>query len=169
MRSRIILAILGSGAVLIGIGLMHFSLSALEEPGLLETRIATLAKHGFIRLASRRGNLPPPVYTSESESGSTHYGLDCSICHGVDGRSQTSSGRWMYPRAADLTSRRVQSYSDRELFWIINNGIRFTGMPGFGKVETPDNIWGLVKYLRALPQTRTSDLPTEPTHLANEK
>ena len=57
----------------------------------------------------------------------------------------------MYPRAADLTSKQVQSYSDQELFWIINNGIRFTGMPGFGKMETPERIWGLVNYVRTLP------------------
>jgi hypothetical protein len=44
-------------------------------------------------------------------------------------------------RATDLTSKQVQSYSDQELFWIINNGIKFTGMPGFGKVESPDHIW----------------------------
>jgi mono/diheme cytochrome c family protein len=57
----------------------------------------------------------------------------------------------MYPRAADLTSKQVQSYSDQELFWIINNGIRFTGMPGFGKLETLDHIWDLVNYVRTLP------------------
>jgi mono/diheme cytochrome c family protein len=60
----------------------------------------------------------------------------------------------MYPRAADLTSKRVQSYSDQELFWIINNGIRFSGMPGFGKTETPDHIWDLVNYVRTLPSTK---------------
>jgi len=60
----------------------------------------------------------------------------------------------MYPRAADLTSKRVQSYSDQEMFWIINNGIRFTGMPGFGKLETPDPIWGLVKYVRTLSSAK---------------
>jgi len=64
----------------------------------------------------------------------------------------------MYPRASDLTSEQVQSYSDEELFWIINNGIRFTGMPGFGKVETADNIWGLVKYVRTLHGTEESGL-----------
>ena len=57
----------------------------------------------------------------------------------------------MYPRAADLTSKRVQNYSDQELFWIINNGIRFTVMPGFGKVETPEDIRSLVNYVRTLP------------------
>ena len=57
----------------------------------------------------------------------------------------------MYPRASDLRSQQVQSYSDQELFWVIQNGIRFTGMPAFGNVETPDHIWDLVIYVRTLP------------------
>ena len=151
MRSRIVWAIVTSGVVLIGIGLMSFSLTALPQPGPLETRIANLAKHSAICLASRHGIPPPPLDTKAStEAGGAHYGLDCGICHGVDGRAQTPSGRWMYPRAADLSSKQVQSYSDQELFWIINNGIKFTGMPGFGKVESPDHIWGLVNYVRTL-------------------
>jgi len=48
----------------------------------------------------------------------------------------------------------VQSYSDQELFWIINNGIKFTGMPGFGKLEAPDHIWSLVNYVRTLPRAK---------------
>jgi mono/diheme cytochrome c family protein len=55
------------------------------------------------------------------------------------------------PAASDLTSKQVQSYSDQELFWIVQNGIRFTGMPAFGNVETPDHIWDLVNYVRTLP------------------
>jgi len=42
---------------------------------------------------------------------------------------------------------------DQELFWIIKSGIRFKGMPAFGKVETADNIWGLVNYVRTLRNT----------------
>jgi mono/diheme cytochrome c family protein len=143
------------GAVLIVIGVMHFSLTALPEPGPLETRIANQAKQLVIRRASRQGIPARPVDTNASvQTGGTHYGLDCSICHGVDGRAQTPSGRWMYPRATDLTSQQVQSYSDQELFWIIKNGIRFTGMPAFGKMETPDHIWGLVNYVRTLPNPK---------------
>jgi mono/diheme cytochrome c family protein len=56
----------------------------------------------------------------------------------------------MYPRASDLTSLGVQQYSDRELFWIIKNGIRLSGMPGFGKVESDEHIWDLVNYIRTL-------------------
>jgi mono/diheme cytochrome c family protein len=155
MRSRIIWTMLASGVVLIGIGLMQFSLTALQEPGPLETRITNLAKHSVVRLASRHGIPPPPVDTRASvEAGGTHFELDCGICHGVDGRAQTAAGRWMYPRATDLTSKDVKSYSHQELFWIIKNGIRFTGMPAFGKVETADNIWGLVNYVRTLHSTK---------------
>jgi mono/diheme cytochrome c family protein len=143
------------GVVLIVIGLMHFSLTALQEPGPLETRIANLAKHFVIRLASRHGIPSRPIDTKASvETGGTHYGLDCGICHGVDGLAQTPSGRWMYPRATDLTSKQVQSYSDQELFWIIKNGIRFTGMPAFGKLEKPDHTWDLVNYVRTLSNTK---------------
>ena len=155
MESRIIWRMVTSGVLLIGIELMHFSLTALQEPGPLETRTANLAKHSVIRLANRQGIPQRPIDINASiDAGGTHYGLDCGICHGVDGRAQTPSGQWMYPRAADLTSKRVQSYSDQELFWIINNGIRFTGMPGFGKLETPDHIWDLVNYVRKLPSIK---------------
>ena len=136
---------------------MHFHLSALQEPDPVETRAANAAKQFFVLLASYQGNPQRPLDTGASiETGGTRYGLDCGVCHGVDGRAQTPPGQWMYPRAADLTSKRVQSYSDQELFWIINNGIRFTGMPGFGKVETPEDIWSLVNYVRTLP-TRKRD------------
>jgi|SRR5262252_11218864 len=159
MRSRTIWTVGVCGLVLIGSGLRHLSLTALQEPAPVETRIANLFKHSVIRFASRRGIPPVPLDTGAGvQAGLIHYGLDCSICHGVDGRAHTSSGRWMYPRASDLTSEQVQSYSDEELFWIINNGIRFTGMPGFGKVETADNIWGLVKYVRTLHGTEESGL-----------
>ena len=50
-----------------------------------------------------------------------------------------------------LTSKQVQSYSDSELCWVIQNGIRCTGLPAFGQVETVDHILDLVRYLRALP------------------
>ncbi len=80
----------------------------------------------------------------------TVFGTDCSMCHGPDGHTPTDSGRWMYPRASDLTSFTVQRYSDRELFWIVKNGIRLSGMPAFGKVESDEHIWNLVHYVRTL-------------------
>jgi mono/diheme cytochrome c family protein len=140
------------GVVLIMVGFMNFSLTALKEPGRVETLAGNRARHFLIRRASRQGIPPRPQDTKASAaSGGLRYSSECVICHGPGGRTPTPMGRWMYPRAADLTSEQVQSYSDAELFWIIQNGIRFTGMPAFGKVETENEIWNLVNYVRTLP------------------
>ena len=56
----------------------------------------------------------------------------------------------MYPHASDLTSPEVQQYSDREVFWIVKNGIRLSGMPAFGRVESDEHIWNLAHYVRTL-------------------
>jgi mono/diheme cytochrome c family protein len=151
MRSRIIWTVVALAGLLIVISLMRFNLTAVPEPGHFETRAANLAKRVLIHRASRQAIPPRPPDTKASvDNGGTHYDLECSICHGSDGHAQATIGRWMYPRPSDLTDSQVQSYSDQELFWIIQNGIRFTGMPAFGKVESPDQIWDLVNYVRTL-------------------
>jgi len=133
------------------VGLAQIRLDALQEPGRVETALATRAKHILIRRSSRHGIPPAPTNLQASiEEGDKLYGTDCGGCHGLDGNKLTDAGRWMYPRAAQLASREVQQYSDRELFWIVKNGIRPSGMPAFGKVESDEHIWNLVHYVRTL-------------------
>jgi hypothetical protein len=72
-------------------------------------------------------------------------------CHGLNVPKEIDVGGWMYPRAAVLTCPEVQWYSDLGLFSIVKNGIRLSGMPAFGKVETDEHISKLVHYLRTLP------------------
>jgi mono/diheme cytochrome c family protein len=139
-------------AVVAIVGLTQIRLDALQEPGHVETFLATLVKHLLISRSSGEDIPPAPTNLQESiKEGDKLYAIDCSMCHGADGHTPTDAGRWMYPRAADLTSPAVQQYSDRELFWIVKNGIRLSGMPAFGKVESDEHIWNLVNYVRALP------------------
>ena len=56
----------------------------------------------------------------------------------------------MYPRVLDLGSPEVQRLSNPELFWVIKNGIRFSGMPGFGNTLSDDEIWQATYYVRSL-------------------
>lgn len=130
----------------------QFSLSALPEPGRVEMYLATKARHYLVQKESRESIPAPPAdIQGDIKEGDDLFGTECAACHGMSGHDPTDAGRWMYPRAADLTSREVQSYSDRELFWIIRNGIRLSGMPAFGKVETDKHIWDLVRYIQTLP------------------
>jgi hypothetical protein len=138
--------------VLVGvIGAFQFDRSAITEPGRMETYLATEAKHFLVRRASRTA-IPPAANLQASITGADIlYGMECGACHGLNVPKEMNLGGWMYPRGADLTSPEVQRYSDRELFWIVKNGIRMSGMPAFGKGETDEHIWKLVQYLRTLP------------------
>ena len=132
-----------------------FTLSALPEPGRTETFLASRAKHYLVRRSSREGIATMPVNRqANTKEGERLFGTECGACHGNSGHNPTDAGRWMYPRAADLTSPESQSYSDQEVFWIIKNGIRLSGMPAFGKVEPDEHIWDLVLYVRALPKAQ---------------
>ena len=144
----IALALLAAVAI---VGFTQIKIGALQEPGHLETLLATRAKHMLVHRSSEQGIPPGPTNEQASiEEGDNLFGTECAACHGLDGNNPTDAGRWMYPRAADLTSAEVQQYSDRELFWIVKNGIRLSGMPAFGNVETDEHIWNLVHYVRTL-------------------
>jgi mono/diheme cytochrome c family protein len=155
--------IAGFGVLVIGlliaaVGIAHFPLSALPEPGRLETALADKAKHHLVHRSSREGVPPAPADREASaKEGEQLFGTECGACHGNSGHNPTDAGRWMYPRAADLTAVNAQSYSDRELFWIIKNGIRLSGMPAFGKVESDEHIWDLVFFVRALPKPASAN------------
>ncbi len=151
-RSLLLLASVFALLLFVGGALaFQFNLSAAPEPGRMETLLAAKAKRLLIRRASWKEIPPPPedMHTS-IEEGDKLFGTECAACHGLDGQKLTDAGRWMYPRAADLTSPTVQRYSDRELFWIVKNGIRLSGMPAFGKVESDEHIWDLVHFVRTL-------------------
>ena len=156
MKRRILFALLVllfiAAFVLVGVTQIH--LDALQEPSHFETVLATRAKHILVRRGSRQGIPSAPTNLRASiEEGDKLFGTECAACHGLDGHKLTDAGRWMYPRAADLTSAEVQQYSDRELFWIVKNGIRLSGMPAFGRVESDEHVWDLANYLRTLRNT----------------
>jgi mono/diheme cytochrome c family protein len=133
--------------------LARLNLSAVREPGRLEQRLGSRLKHYRIARSSRGGIPLPPADMETNMSisqGRTLYVQECAMCHGTDGRTPTDMGRLMYPESPDLHSPEVQSYSDRELFWIIKNGIRFSGMPAMSKTETDEHIWNLVDYVRSI-------------------
>lgn len=78
--------------------------------------------------------------------------------HAVDGRGLTTIGRNLYPKVPDMTDAETQQLTDGELFYIITNGVRFTGMPAWGDEDSPESIWALVAFLRRLPQLSPEEL-----------
>ena len=69
-------------------------------------------------------------------------------------------GKQMYPKTPDMTLATTQSLSDGELFSIIENGVRLTGMPGFGSgtAESAYGSWTLVHFIRHLPKLAPEEM-----------
>lgn len=134
-----------------GFGLSRFSLSALEEPGPMETYLATRAKRWLVGRAAGSGATPPREEDPMSRvRGQAYFTSSCAPCHGFDGRTPSQLGRSLYPPSPDLGSAEVQAWSNEELFWIVKHGIRMTGMPGFARIHSDEEIWDMVRFLRTL-------------------
>jgi len=134
--------------------LSRVDLNAVRPPGRAEEYIRTKFTRAIVRRRTARETIPfpPPDYQTSTSiaAGKNLYAADCASCHGPNG-DLTAAGRGMSPRAVPLDSATVQAYSERELFSMIGEGVRFTGMPGFAGAETNDQIWNLVDFLRSLP------------------
>jgi len=151
-RGRLVVVAIGIVIIIVGAyEVMHFNISALPQPGAVETALATKAKDWYITRAAN-DSVPTPPHNSAAmvSTGETLFGMGCANCHGQEGRKPTPVGQSMYPRALDLSSQAVQRMSDQELFWVIKNGIRLSGMPGFGRIQTDEQIWDLTYYVRSL-------------------
>ncbi len=158
--------------------LANRGLSARDEPSAVEE----LAARRFRRLATPRAlrDVPNPVAPSPKvvSSGRAHFADHCASCHANDGSGNTEVGRGLYPKAPDMRLAATQSLTDGELFSIIRNGIRLTGMPawGTGTPEDDSKTWGLVHFIRHLPRISAEELaemrqlnPRSPAEIEKER
>lgn len=157
MRRLIVALIIIAIIIAVAYWVLTADISALPQPGRLETRVAAHFRNWYISRGAGRLSIKPPVYSaSEVSQGEGLFGMACASCHGKDGRHPTNIGKSMYPRVPDLGSREVQKLSNTELFWVVKNGVRLSGMPGFGNTLSNDNIWQLTFYVRSLGESPKS-------------
>jgi mono/diheme cytochrome c family protein len=137
---------------------------AATKPSAVETRLMWAAKHHvFIHDKSQRNPLQPTSETlADGKVAFSHY---CVACHGVDGQNTgVPFADSMSPPVPSLASPDVQSYSDGQLKWVIDNGIWPSGMPGSKGTLSDDEIWSIVVYLRHLPPAGSVGEPEMYSH-----
>jgi mono/diheme cytochrome c family protein len=135
-------------------------LTALGQPNALETRVARTVRHFAVPGEIRERQNPIPVSDDVIASGRAHFADHCASCHANDGSGNATMGRNLFPRAPDMRQTATQSLTDGELFWIIEYGIRFTGMPGWstGTEDGATASWHLVHFIRRLPNISEAEL-----------
>jgi mono/diheme cytochrome c family protein len=122
-----------------------------SPPGLVEHGIMKWTKHNLsVRNKSERNPLSPTEENlAAGKEAFSHY---CVACHGMDGQNTgVPFADRMSPLVPSLNSTEVQSYTDGQLKWVIDNGISPSGMPGSKGTLSDEEIWSTVLFIRHLP------------------
>ena len=152
---KLILGVVGAtlGALLQGC-------TADKRPSQEESTLANAAKDVAIPLQAGKRQNPLPETNEVVSQGQEVFLGSCAPCHGATGRGDTELGRSMAPPAMDLTSAHVQHWSDAELFWIVQNGVRLTGMPAWKSSISENDTWKLTRFIHNLSRVNAASAST---------
>jgi mono/diheme cytochrome c family protein len=132
------------------VSILHDGLSARAQPSALEAAIARNARK--MATPSNAHKTKNPIADSQEvqREARLHFADHCAICHGNDGSGDTQIGHGLYPKPPDLRADETQKLSDGDFFWIIENGVRLTGMPAFGGEGSEHGDTDFIRHLPAL-------------------
>ena len=132
---------------------------AREQPSRAEEAIARRLRALAVPDRVRDLKNAAPDTPESLRSGMEHFADHCASCHANDGSGDTAMGKGMYPKVPDMRLAATQSLSDGELYYIIEEGVRFTGMPGWGDGTKEGAIgsWELVRFIRRLPNLSAAE------------
>lgn len=133
--------------------------SARDRPSALERWTARRVRSMAAPADAKDRTNPVPNSPEVLAEARAHWADHCAGCHANNGSGDTEMGKRMYPPAPDMREAGTQQMTDGELFFIIQNGIRMTGMPAWGNGDTSnakqhdeEDSWKLVRFIRHLPQ-----------------
>ena len=165
MKRRTLLIIVVAAAlfglvVAVAASFLHDGLSSRATPTKFEIMVARNARHLATPASARLAQNPLLVSAEDLRDARLHFADHCAICHANDGGGQTMIGGGLYPKPPDLRLPETQNLTDGELFWIIENGVRFTGMPAFSNSGGHGGMldsWKLVHFIRHLPHLTATE------------
>jgi mono/diheme cytochrome c family protein len=135
-----------------------------NPPSKLEIKTVTYAKHHiFVGNKSQKNPLPDtPDNWADGKEAFSHY---CVACHGMDGQNTgVPFVDHLSPPIPSLASVDVQRYTDGQLKWILDYGLRPSGMPGSKGMLSDDELWSIIIFLRHLPPAGSQGVPEIYTH-----
>jgi mono/diheme cytochrome c family protein len=129
-------------------------LSARKKPSTIEYAIANYALSLSIPTAPKKARNPVSPTSGSLIDAKKYYSDNCAVCHANDGTGKTNTARGLSPEVPDLHAEHVQKLTDGEMFYIIKNGVRLTGMPGWDLRD--EEVWKLVLLIRQFGSNNTS-------------
>ncbi|HYD63553.1 MAG TPA: c-type cytochrome [Noviherbaspirillum sp.] len=150
LRTIVILSMLGitaaSGFVYLGI----YDIAATEQ----HTRpVYTLLEYAMRKSVMRHSaSIQAPALPDEqrARAGLVHYRAHCAQCHGAPGVAPEPFSFGMTPAPANLVAT-AREWEPAELYWVIRQGIKMSGMPGWEYRLSEQEIWDIVAFVEHMP------------------
>jgi mono/diheme cytochrome c family protein len=154
LAGAITLALMVAAAGLIFLKTRANGFSARAQPSLVERLAARQARFMAVPDGVRERTNPIADSAEMLAEARAHWAHHCAACHSNNGSGDAEMAKHMYPPAPDMRQADTQNLTDGELFYIIQNGIRLTGMPSWGSGTSHDeqDSWKLVRFIRHLPK-----------------
>jgi cytochrome c553 len=180
MRARhfVLLGALAAAIIVAVVAVARFNgFSTREEPSATERFLARAGRRLGIPRDGRRATNPVSFSAEVWAESRAHFADHCATCHANDGSGQTEIGQRFYPKVPDMRLEETQELTDGELYWIIENGVRLTGMPAWGTGGADDlDTWKLVHFIRRLKELTPEQLeemkalnPKSPAEIREEQ
>lgn len=136
------LGLIVAGAVAFGYFLLGMAPVATQAaPMPFERYLANKALNAEIQ---RQMPKDVPVQPTEDNlvAGAKLYRENCAVCHGLPGQEVSAIAKGEFPKPPKLfNGKGVTDDPPGETFWKVKNGIRLTGMPGFGGAYSDTQLW----------------------------
>lgn len=157
---KVLVGVVGIAGVIGGVTIWTgaYNVAATEPHYAITQSLFATARDRAIS-ARANGITPPPDWpeSADLKKGFRSYHEMCVVCHAAPGLQDTVVRKGLNPEPPKLTEDRVQQRTDAELFWIIRNGIKMSGMPAFGPTHTEEEIWELTAFLRGLAMMQPNE------------
>jgi len=127
-------------------GIFNVTATVEDSPPLRWVLVTT--REESVRRHAKAIEAPPLGGPQQVEKGFRFFREQCAMCHTPPGTEPTMMAEGLNPYAPPLAVL-VGDMSDAELFWVTENGIRFTGMPAWTASHDDRDIWNVVAFMRA--------------------
>src|SRR4051794_16823255 len=153
MRALIAIALVLLLALLGSIGFVYsgmYNVAATDPHWGLTHQILETIRIRSIRVRAAGITAPPELDSPDKLAlGVDHFAAHCAVCHGGPGVPKGDIGKGLYPPAPDL-AHTATYLSEAEMFWVVKNGLKMTGMPSWAD-HSDEEIWATVAFLKKLP------------------
>lgn len=143
----VIAAMVIGGVVFVLSGI--YNIGASRDHWSFTNFIITILRDRSISVASNGIEVPELEDPDLYQLGQQHFLGACTSCHGIPGQPSNPIYSNMLPQPPDLTGA-FEGYDARQVFWIVDHGLKYTGMPAWPGADRPDEVWSVVAYLKRL-------------------